>query len=128
LRRPTAENNARGNNAVREHFVLPKLPRSFSRITEMSMEWAFLRCRTALRVRIVIARATLLTMRMQAKWRSTRRLPCGEKNCEPKTVSGRSTGSLLPQNARISGQPIRKNRRGGRLPRLFHTLRARVAF
>ena len=99
--------------------------RSFSHITEMPMKWGFLRRRTAVALRIVVAHTTRSQTRVQAKRCFLRRPPCDEKNCAPKALSGRSTGQLSAQNERISGQPIRENRRRRRLPRLFpHAARA----
>ena len=125
LRRPAAENNARRSDIVRRQFVSPKFAPPFSHIIEMPMKSGFLRCRTAAALRIVVARMTRSQTRVQAKRCFPSRPPCGENNCVPKTLSGSPTGPLLAQNARISGQPIRKSRRRHRSPRPFpHAPRA----
>jgi hypothetical protein len=59
-------------------------------------------------MRIVSARATRSPPRVQAERRTTQRLSRGEKNCEPKALSGRSSGPLLAQNARIGANRFAK--------------------
>ena len=126
-RPPPGENYAHGSDTARKQSALPEFAREFLHITEVPMESRFSRCRVAVRTSNASMSATSLQARVWLRRYSNRRLPRREKNCAPDALSGRSTGPLSAQNARISGRPIRKNSPAPRTTAVPRPPRARRA-